>query len=64
MFITNIKDLEDFISNCYICDKPMSDYLIKHGFSLFSAIYEEDKYYFIKTNKLIAFIEKGGEDDE
>ena len=61
MFVTNIDKLSNDLSRYYICNKSASDYLIKNGFCLLSAIYEEDKYIFMKTNDLMKFIEKGGE---
>lgn len=61
MFITNIDKLDNDLSKYYICDKTTSKHLIKNGFPLLSAIYKEDKYIFMKTDKLLEFIGKGGE---
>jgi hypothetical protein len=61
MFITNIDKLSKNLSKYYICNKAESERLIKHGFSLLSAIYDEDKYFFMRTRKLMKFL-KGGDE--
>ena len=61
MFIINLDELGIDKSNLYICDKHMSEKLLKNGFSLLSSNYDENKYIFMKTDKLLKFIMKGGE---
>lgn len=61
MFITNISKLEPEKKTCfYICDGHTSEQLIRNGFPLLSAIYSEEKFVFVKTDRLMEFLEKGG----
>lgn len=56
MFITNFNSFKK--TKLYRCDKDMSVFLQKNGFSLFSI--ENDEYIFVLTDELKQFLNKEG----
>ena len=56
MFITNSNSFKK--TKLYRCDKDMSVFLQKNGFSLFSI--ENDEYIFVLSDELKQFLNKEG----
>ena len=56
MFITNSNSFKK--TKLYRCDKDISVFLQKNGFSLFSI--ENDEYIFVLTDELKQFLNKEG----
>lgn len=59
MFIINTDKINLNHDKFFICDDSVSKRLIKNGFPLLSAIYRENKYVFVKTDRLVSFLEGG-----